>query len=157
MLDTRSPAGCKWACKKRVSSYEHRESRIKNRASGFTFTEVIVVSALLVVAFVPILKALTGAQVTNSIIKHRTVSLILAQGKLDEIKARMVYNWGASWDWPESDISLDGPYLCNVELDIIYLFLLRKMTVSVGYDLDGDAVLDAGEIEVALATLMARR
>jgi hypothetical protein len=34
---------------------------------------------------------------------------------------------------------------------------LRQITVSVGYDLDGDSALDAGEIEVTLATLIARR
>jgi len=154
MLDTRSAASCKWACKRRTSSYEHRESRIKNRASGFTFTEVIVASALLVVAIVPILKALTSAHVTSSVVEHRTLSLIFAQGKLDEIQARSVYHYDDSY--AETNLSLDGSYLCNVG-DSAVSGDLRQITVSVGCDLNGNSVLDAGEIEVTLATLIARR
>ena len=147
MLDTRSPAGCKWACKRRISSYE-------NRASGFTLPEVIVATALLVITIVPILKALTSAQVTSSIVERRTLSLILAQGKVDEIKARSIYHYDDSF--AETDSSVGGSYLCNVA-DSAVTADLRQITASVGYDLDGDTVLDAGEIEVALATLLARR
>ena len=111
-------------------------------------------STLLVVAMVPILKALTIAHFTSSIIERRTISLILAQGKLDEINASSVYHYGDSYT--ETDSSVSGSYLCNVA-DSAVSTDLRQITVSVGYDSSGDGVLDAGEIEVTLATLIARR
>lgn len=111
-------------------------------------------SALLVIALVPILKALTSAHATTSIIEHRTLSLILAQGKLDEIKARSVYHYGDSY--AETNSSVDGSYLCTV-VDSAVSADLRQITVSVGYDLSGNAVLDASEIDVILATLLAKR
>jgi len=134
---------------------EAEGSKISNRFAGFTITEVIMASALLIVALVPILKALTSTHVTNSIIEHRTRSLMLAQGKIDEIKARTIYNYAASF--AETNTDLGDSYLCNVTDSVVTVGLLRQITVSVGYDLSGDTVLDAGEIEVALATLLARR
>ncbi|MBL7185860.1 MAG: hypothetical protein ISS70_06015 [Phycisphaerae bacterium] len=133
---------------------EAEGSKLSNRLAGFTFTEVVMASALLVVAIVPILKALTSAHVTSSIVERRTVSLILAQGKLDEIKARSIYRYDDTFT--ETNLSVDGSYLCNV-VDSAVSADLRQITVSVGYDLDGNTVLDAGEIEVTLATLLARR
>ena len=133
---------------------EAEGSKLSNRCAGFTFTEVIMASALLVVAIVPILRALTSAQVTSSIVERRTLSLIFAQGKLDEIQASSIYHYDDSY--AETDSSVQGSYLCNVVDSTISVYL-RQITVSVGYDFDGDTVLDAGEIEVTLATLIARR
>ena len=127
---------------------------MSNRCAGFTFPEVIIATALLVIAIVPILKALTSAQVTSSIVEHRTVSLFFAQGKLDEIQANSIYHYDNSY--AETDSSVQGSYLCNV-VDSTVSAYLRQITVSVGYDFDGNTVLDAGEIEVTLATLLARR
>ncbi len=122
--------------------------------TGFTLVEVVMASALLIIVIVPILKALTVAQVTGNIIERRTRSLTLAQAKLDEIKARSVYNY--SDDFDQDDLFLDGQYLCNVQ-DAASGSDLRTITVSVGFDLDGDNDLSAGEIEVTLTTLVAKR
>ncbi|MHC4431752.1 MAG: type IV pilus modification PilV family protein [Planctomycetota bacterium] len=154
MLDTRSAASCNWACEKGVASYERRGSKIKNRASGFTFAEVVIATALLAIAIVPLLKALTTGQVTGSIVEHRTVSLIFAQGKLDEIKARSIYHYDDSF--AETNSSLGGSYLCRV-IDSAVGADIRNIKVSVGYDLNGNSALNADEIEVTLATLIARR
>ena len=126
----------------------------KNGAAGFTLTEVVVASTLLAVAIVPILKALTTAHLNTAIIERRTRSLMLAETKLDEIKARSIYNYGDTF--AEADSSLDGSYLGNVE-DVSVGSNLRKITVSVGYDLNGNNSLETDEIEVTLATLVARR
>jgi len=126
------------------------------RATGFTITEVVVASALLIIAIVPILKALTSAHVSTAFIEYKTRSLTLAQAKLDEIKARSIYNYtngGASF--AESNTSLDGPYLCNVTDNSGNP--LKTITVSVGYDLNGDSTLAADEIEVTLTTYLASR
>jgi len=132
----------------------NQNSKIGNRSAGFTLTEVVVASAILIIAIVPILRALTSAHVSTTIIEHRTHSLILAQAKLDEIRARSVYHYSDSFT--ETNSSLDGPYLCNVD-DSFVSDNLRTITVSVGYDLNGNSTLETEEIEVTLATLVARR
>ena len=112
----------------------HDASRI-NRYAGLTLTEVVIASALL-------------------IIERKSRSLILARAKLDEIKARSVYHYGDTF--AQTDVPLDGSYLCNVE-DSAISSNLRKITVSVGYDLDGGNSLEPDEIEVTLATCEAKR
>lgn len=128
----------------------------KPRTAGFTLTEVVVASGLLIIAIVPILKALTSAQVTSAVIERRTRSLILAQAKLDDIRARSIYDWGLPTSFGEMNTSLDGPYLCTV-LDTSKGPNLRQIAVSVGYDLNGNNILQPNEIEVALTTLIAKR
>jgi Tfp pilus assembly protein PilV len=131
----------------------NRKSKIKNRYAGLTLTEVVVASALLLIAIVPILKAMTSVHVSSTSIERKTRCLTLAQAKLDEIKARSIYSYSTSFT--ENDTSLDGSYLCDVTDDSGDP--LRTITVSVGYDLDDDNTLTTGEIEVTLTTLIARR
>ena len=129
--------------------------RSTSRSWGFTLTEVVVASALLIIAMVPILRALTAAHHSTVIIEYKTRSLILAQAKLDEIKARSIYSYSSSYT--ENNTLLDGSYyLCNVS-DTGSGSDLRTITVSVGFDLNGDDTLASDEIEVTLATSLARR
>ena len=123
------------------------------RNRGMTFTEVIVASSLLLVAIVPILKALTTAQATGRIIEWRTRSLALAEGRLDEIRALCIRHYDESFD--ESSAPLGGSYLCNVVDD--EGSNLRQVSVSVGFDRNGDGSLGGSEVEVTLATYVARR
>lgn len=123
-------------------------------SGGFTLTEAVIASALLIVAMVPILRALTTAQVTATIIEHRTVSLALAEQKLDEIRARSVYNYAG--DFTEADLSVGDSYLCRVT-DSAQTSELRRIEISVGYDGNGNGSLEETEVEVTLATLLARR
>ena len=124
------------------------------RRRGFTSTEVVVASALLIVAITPILKGLTTAHLGSTIIEHKTRSLLLAQGKLDEIRARSIYGYDSSYS--QSNASLDGAYLCSVT-DSGPGDDLRTVAVSVGCDVNGDAFLSADEVRVTLTTLIARR
>jgi hypothetical protein len=128
---------------------------LRRRAPGFTFTEVIVASSLLLLAMVPILKALTQAHLGSVIIERKTRCLTLAQTKLDDVKARSIYNWVGP-PFNENNTSLDGAYLCTV-LDTTQSANLKKITVKVGYDLNGDNVLGADEVEIELVTYVARR
>jgi Tfp pilus assembly protein PilV len=131
------------------------ESQVTSHAqAGFTLTEVVVASVLLIIAIIPILKALTGAHVTSTIIERKTRSLTLAQAKLDEIRARSIYNYSSNF--VETSTSLDGPYLCSV-VDTTVSSNLRTIEISVGYDLNNNNELEADEVEVTLATLVARR
>jgi Tfp pilus assembly protein PilV len=129
------------------------DNRIRRRG-GFTLSEVVVASSLLILAMVPILKGLTSVHLNSSRIERKTRSLTLAQAKLDEIKARSVYNY--TDNFTETDKSLDGSYLCTVK-DGAVSANLRIMAVVVGYDVDGDSVLAGDESLVTLQTLIARR
>jgi len=127
---------------------------VLRKPAGLTLTEVVVASALLIIAIVPILKALTSAHVTSTIIERKSRSLTLAQAKLDEIRARSIYNYSSTFT--ESSTSLDGPYLCSV-VDTSGGSNLRTIEISVGYDLNNNNELELDEVEVTLATLVARR
>jgi hypothetical protein len=126
----------------------------KLRFAGFTLTEVLIASALLIIAIVPILKALTITHVSGAVIERKTRCLILAQAKLDNIRARSVSDYTGAFT--EMNTSLDGSYLCNV-LSIPEGLNLKTIGVFVGYDLSGNNVLAPDEVEVILATLIARR
>ncbi len=116
--------------------------------------EVVVASSLLIVAIVPILKALTAMHLNSTLIERKTKSLLLAQSKLDDIKARTIYGYASSYN--QSDTVLETSYLCNVT-DTGSGSDIRTMTVSVGFDTDGDNGLDADEIEITLTTYIANR
>jgi len=132
----------------------HFKLRIAKRYKGLTFTEVVVASALLLIAMVPILKALTSAQVSAAIIEQKTRSLMLAQAELEDIKARSIYSYNSLFG--ETDTAVDGAYLCTVS-DSGPASDIRQITVEVGYDLDRNGTLEAQEIDVTLSTLIARR
>lgn len=132
----------------------NRKSKIVNRCKGLTLTEVVMASALLLIAMVPILKALTSAQVSAAIIEQKTRSLMLAQAKLEYIKARSIYNFDSSFS--ENNVSLDGSYLCKVT-DTSASGDLKDIKVQVGYDSDANGSLASSEVQVTLVTLIARR
>lgn len=127
----------------------------KHRESAFTLTEVVVASSLLIVAIVPILRALTAAHLNSVIIERKTRSLSLAQAQLDEIKARSIYNYSDSFAL--TDEVLEGSYLADITDSSISPDLLRQIVISVGYDTDEDSQLDEDEIHVTLDTYIARR
>ena len=130
-----------------------RTTTIKNKG-GFTLPEVIVAAALLLFAIVPILKALTQANLNSIIIERRTQSLCLAQGKLNQIKAKSIYNFDSVSS--QDDEVLSGSYLCNTTVggsgD------LKTIKVSVGLNRDPTIIkLDDDEIEITLQTQIVRR
>ena len=127
--------------------------RLHHPRNGVTLTEVVVGSALLVVAVVPLLRALTIAQSTTTAIERKTRCLILAQARLEEIRARSIHHYEDSFR--ATSESLDASYLCTVSDDGDPT--LRLVTVSVGYDADADGELAEAETAVSLSTYLARR
>jgi Tfp pilus assembly protein PilV len=132
----------------------HRKLKIAKRFAGLTLIEVVIASVLLIAAIIPILKCLTVAHASAVKIEHKSRSLLLAQAKLDQIRARSIYNYGVSF--VEDNNSLDDSYLCNVS-DTGSSNDLRTIVVSVGFDSDGDTDLSPDEVDVTLASLIARR
>ena len=89
-------------------------SKANRRHKGLSIIEVAMASVLLIVAMVPILKSLTKANMLSTEIERKTQALVLAQGKLDEIRARSIYNFGSSGSFTASNVVLSGSYLCNI-------------------------------------------
>jgi hypothetical protein len=131
-----------------------RDLKIANRYKGLTLAEVVLASALLLIVMVPILKALTTAQVSAAIIEQKTRSLILAQAKLDDIKARSIYSFDTNFS--ENNIALDGDYLCQVVQNSGGSDI-KRIAVKVGYDTDSNGSLATEEVQITLVTLLARR
>jgi Tfp pilus assembly protein PilV len=118
--------------------------------------EVAIASALLVVAMVPILKNLTRAHQMSAEMEEKTLCLVLAQGKLDEVKARSIYSFGSSGSFTANNVALGGSYLCNIA-DAAAGTDLKQITVSVGFDDNSSGTLSSDEVEATLATYVARR
>ncbi|MEN6386780.1 MAG: prepilin-type N-terminal cleavage/methylation domain-containing protein [Phycisphaerales bacterium] len=124
------------------------------RNSGFTLPEVIVASTLLLLALVPILKAMAQINANTVLIERRTKSLSLAKMKINELQAKSIYNFNDVIS--ENNQSLDDSYLCNISSQTINTNL-KAITVSVGMDKNQNGSLAANEIEISLKTQLARR
>lgn len=130
-------------------------SSILRHRHGTTLTEVIVASALLALSMIPLLKALATAHVMDRVIDRKSTSLLLAQRELETIRAWSLYHYGASCA-VDSRTLPDG-YLCRVTDETHPTLEMKTVTVSVGWDRNGDGVLSAEEVEVSLCTQVARR
>ncbi len=131
------------------------------KSAGFTLTEVVVASSLLIMAMVPILKGLTSVHLTASLVEQRTKSLDYAQTILEDIKVRSVYDFTGNYNEINKEVAdvIDG-------VDESYLYTstsvamgadLRRMTVVTGYDKDDNGALQPAEVLVTLDTLIAKR
>ena len=128
--------------------------KLNKHSAGLTLTEVVIASAILIIGIVPVLKGLTSANLGTMIIEQKSRSLILAQAKLDEIKARSVYHYSQSYS--QSNMLIEGSYLCNIT-DTTVSSNLKKIIVQVGFDYNNNDVLDSDEIDISLATYIAKR
>jgi hypothetical protein len=122
------------------------------RRAGVTLTEVVVASALLAVAIVPLLQTLTLAQVQDRAIERISWSVLLAQQELEWVRARCLGHYDACYGVSSKPLR-DG-YLCTITDDAHPR--LRRLTVSVGLDRNRDDILSPGEVEVHLVTRLAR-
>lgn len=134
----------------------HRKLKSNKRCGGLSIIEVVFASLLLVIVITPVLKCLSTAHANTIKIEHKTKSLILAQAKLEEIKARSIYDFTNSGNsFAANNVSLGDSYLCNIIDDAGDP--LKTVTVSVGFDSTGNGSLSSGETDITLSTLLARR
>ena len=54
---------------------------------GLTLTEVVVASSLLAMAIIPMLRGMSGSHMVSAAVEQKTHALIMAQAKMEEIKA----------------------------------------------------------------------
>ena len=128
------------------------KKRQRARCSGVTITEAVVASGLLLVCAVPLLKALAVAQAADRAMERRSWSLLLAQQQMEQLRARCAERYDACYRADSTPLR-DG-YLCTIDDDEAPA--LRTVTVSVGLDRDENGVLSPHEVEVSLATRLAR-
>ncbi len=153
---TRKAGACDFRLKKTPDT--NPQSAIRNPKlsktgrAGVTLTEVIVASALLVLSIGPLLKALTVAQAQDRALERKSWSLMLAQRELEYIRARCIRHYDACYR-VESRALGEG-YLCTVTDDRHPR--LRTVTVSVGLDQNGNGILSKDEVDVCLATRLAK-
>jgi Tfp pilus assembly protein PilV len=121
---------------------------------GYTLTEVLVASGLLLVVSVPMLKALTSGYVFSNSIKYKTQSTACAKSQLERARAIVAGQYNTSLT--ENNTAMGGGILCSVS-DTGFSGDIRTVTVSAGYDKDSDSILDTNEIEIALTSKIARR
>ena len=126
----------------------------RQRQKGITLTEVVVTSVLLAFALVPILKALTQANLNSVVIERRTQSLCLAQAKLNQLQAQSTYNF-ADIATQNNEV-LSGSYLCNTTVTTVSSYL-KSIKVDVGLDRNANGTLGSDEIEITLQTQIAQR
>jgi len=130
-----------------IRGYIHSDKlKSPRRRRGLSIMEVALASALLVVAMVPILKNLTRAHQMSADMEEKTLSLVLAQGKLDEKRALSIYNFDSLS--PGSFTETEGSYLCNITVEATTNPDLKKIIVSVSRD---------GDNSITLATYVAKR
>ncbi|MBN1457204.1 MAG: type II secretion system protein [Sedimentisphaerales bacterium] len=139
-------------CEKLTSDLDNIRRRPRRKA--FSLIEVVVASGLLAIGMVPILRGLTSAHFAATVIERKTKSLAFAKAEIDEIRARMIYNYDASYD--KNNVSLGGSYLCRVDVDVINSDI-KDVSVKVGFDTNGNGILVNQEVLVNLNTLVAKR
>ena len=118
---------------------------------GFTLIEVVLAAALLAACAVPILSATSRAPRMGDQIKARTQSAFLAQTRMENVLAAATVNFNQNFTRANENLG-DG-YLATTQQTVSGL--TKTVTVQVGRDLDGDAVLDTNEVLVTLTTLVA--
>ncbi len=131
-----------------------RKKPRKKRA--FTLVEVVVAASLLLIGIVPILSALTSALTTTAFIEQKTHCLAIAQGKIEEIKAKSIYNWPSNGAYNENKAWI-GSYRYSVSDKMHFSQNYRTLTVTSGYDSNKNGILNTDEILITLTTLIARR
>lgn len=125
----------------------------RSHCAGVTLIEAVVASTLLLVSIIPMLKVLTAMHGMDRAIDRKSWSLLLAQQELERLRARSLYHYDDSFACVSRSVG-DG-FLCTVT-DNEHPSL-RTVTVAVGFDRNGDGSLSPGEVEVSLATALARR
>jgi len=121
---------------------------------GLTLLEVVLASALLVAAAVPILNAATRAVTLAQEIDWRTRAAFLAQREMENVLAVAAENY--SQDFARSSADLGDGYRVTVQQSLLTI-LKKTITIRVGRDKNGNAVLDDGEVLATLGTIVANR
>lgn len=115
---------------------------------AITLMEVLIASALLAVALVPIFQVLTRGMTLARDVQLRTTAAFLAEKEMETALATAAEDF--SVDLTKSSKDLGDGYL--VTIDGGQEALRKTFSVQVGWDTDGDGTLDGDEVLVTFVT-----
>lgn len=118
---------------------------------GLTLLEVVLASVLLVAAAVPILNAATRAVTLAQEAEWRTRATFRAQAEMENVLAVAAVNY--SQDFTKNSADLGDGYRVTVQQSLLTV-LKKKISVRVGRDKNGNAILDDNEVLVTLGTVV---
>ena len=118
---------------------------------GLTLLEVVLASALLVAAAVPILNAATRAVTLAQEIDWRTRAAFLAQREMENVLAVAAENYGQ--DFTRNSADLGDRYRVTVQQSVLTV-LKKRISVRVGRDKNGNAILDDSEVLATMGTIV---
>jgi type II secretory pathway pseudopilin PulG len=116
-----------------------------------TLVELMLATALLGIAAVPIVQAYGHGLATSRQVEMRTRATLLAHQQMETAVAAAMANY--SQNLGATSQSLGGGYLATI-VQTTKSTYTRLVTVQVGYDTDGDHVLDSSEVLVTFGTLV---
>lgn len=125
--------------------------KARRRPSGLTLLELVLASALLAAAAIPIINTSMRAVNIAQDIERRTQATFLAQREMENAMALAAENFGL--DLTKNSASLGSGYLATVQQTTVGL--KKTVTVKVGYDKAGDGILSSSEVLVSFATNIA--
>jgi prepilin-type N-terminal cleavage/methylation domain-containing protein len=129
--------------------------KLKGRHDGgFTLTEVLAAMVLIAVVLIPIVKALVHAQTSGEMSRRVTEALILAERRMEDIRATALEAYGT--DFTSSSEPISGRFLCTTT-DGGESLIIKSIRVQVGFDDDGNGVLAQSEVDAILDTKIANR
>ena len=127
---------------------------VRRAQNALTLTELLASAVILSIALIPLLKFLADSQVLSLTIERKTQSILLAQKKMETVRA--VAHTSFDTNFSCNSVTLASGYLCTV-VDGQEQTDLKSIRVQVGFDINANSSLEAGEIHVTLDTQVTRR
>lgn len=118
---------------------------------GMTLVELVLATALLGIAAVPVVQAVSRGLSTSREVETRTRAMLLAQQQMETAVAAAMANY--SQNLSAASQSLGGGYLGTI-VQTTKSTYTKAITVQVGIDTNKNNVLDASEVLVTLGTLV---
>ena len=109
---------------------------------GMSLVEVLMASVLLLVAAVPITRAILEGATLSREVELRTRATLLAQRLMEAAMASAADNFGADSGSTEQDL---GNRFVGKKVSVV-TGLTKTITVQVGWDRDANGQLAAGEV-----------
>jgi len=125
-------------------------ARVRNARRALTLAEVLVASALLGAALVPIFDMVTRGLVLGRDVERRSKATFLAEREMEDALAKAARNF--SLNLTKTNQPLGDGYLVTVTQTVGSR--RKTLHVEVGHDANGNGALSAGEVLVALSTLV---
>lgn len=125
-----------------------------SRTKGFTFVEVLASVLLITGTVVPLITFSADSLSTSMEVERRVKSVLLAEAEMEKIKNVLRNSFDTDFTAWSTDLG-NNYFASRTSTDVSST--LKKIEVSVGYDVNKDSSLSSSEIMVTLTTQYADR